>query len=130
MRLISFIVVHCSDSTFGDAALIDQWHKERGWTGIGYHYVILRDGTVEKGRPDSERGAHVKGKNSNSIGICLIGKDGLYTMAQAAALRELLQVLRAQYSIPSSEIYGHRDFDDGKTCPDFDVQEFVKRTGV
>ena len=41
MREIKKIIIHCSDSEFGDAALIDKWHKERGWTGIGYHYVIL-----------------------------------------------------------------------------------------
>jgi N-acetylmuramoyl-L-alanine amidase len=131
MRTIRRIMVHCSDSTFGDAALIESWHIQRGWSEIGYHYVLLRDGTVEQGnRHDDEVGAHVKGHNHDSIGICLIGKDGLFSMAQAASLRQLLQALRAQYAIPSEQIFGHSQFDKGKTCPDFDVQDFVERVGV
>ena len=84
MRPIDTIVVHCSDSDFGSAALVDEWHRGYGWKCIGYHYVILNgvrsaggeylqwvDGVIEKGRPESEIGAHVKGHNGTSLGICL-----------------------------------------------------------
>ena len=78
-REIKKIIIHCSDSEWGDAYIIDKWHKERGWKGIGYHYVVLNGkripnsfdksevGFIEKGRPDSEVGSHVVGMNSISI---------------------------------------------------------------
>ena len=88
LEKVEKIVVHCSDSDFGDAAEIDRWHKERKWSGIGYHKVILNghresvrpyvaadDGVVEDGRPLDTMGAHVLGHNSDSIGICLIGRN-------------------------------------------------------
>jgi N-acetylmuramoyl-L-alanine amidase len=76
MRNIDKIVVHCSATQEGrhlDAAEINRWHLKRGWKGIGYHYVVLLDGTIEYGRSIYEPGAHVKGMNKNSIGICYIG---------------------------------------------------------
>lgn len=76
MRKINQIIVHCSATPEGknfNANDIDRWHKERGFDCIGYHYVIDLDGTIEKGRPIEKVGAHVKGHNSNSIGVCYIG---------------------------------------------------------
>ena len=76
MREINKIVVHCSATQEGkniSAATIDKWHKKRGWRGIGYHYVIALDGSMEYGRPVEQIGAHVKGMNKNSIGIVYIG---------------------------------------------------------
>ena len=76
MREINKIVVHCSATQEGkniSAATIDKWHKKRGWRGIGYHYVIGLDGLIELGRPVEQVGAHVKGHNKNSIGICYVG---------------------------------------------------------
>jgi N-acetyl-anhydromuramyl-L-alanine amidase AmpD len=103
------------------AAEIDQWHKERGWSSIGYHYVIRRDGTVEVGRPLQQPGAHVKGHNDYSIGICLIG--GVlsfdYTWEQLNAAKGLTRRLLNAY--PQAEVAAHRDFTDLKECPHFDA---------
>jgi len=135
MRPITTIFVHCSASMIGNLEMITAWHtdpkpKGNGWSKVGYHYIILRDGTVEKGLPDSEIGIHARGYNTSSIGICLIGKEGLYTMAQAASLRQLLQVLRAQYDLKPEDIRGHYEVNDHKTCPDFDVKDFVERAAI
>lgn len=118
MRAIKHIVVHCTATKEHqeiDATDIDRWHKQRGWSGIGYHYVVLLDGTVQKGRLDSKIGAHVKGFNRKSIGVVYVGgldenlapKD-TRTTAQKEALVELLQELKCKY--PEAEILGHRDF--------------------
>ncbi len=111
-------------------AEIDSWHKERGYDSCGYHYVIRRNGFIEKGRDESQIGAHCKGKNSNSIGICLVGglaDDGKssqenYTESQFTSLEELLQDLLTRY--PNAEINGHRDFNSNKECPCFNIQNW------
>jgi len=128
------IIIHCSDSTWGNASEIDKWHKERGWTGIGYHYVICNgnatlftknlDGSVDHGRSLFEQGAHCKGHNHDSIGICLIGVDE-FTLAQYKSLKELCERLMEEYGISSDDIYGHNEFSD-KTCPNFNVDDFVE----
>ena len=137
-RTVTRIVVHCSDSYFGDAALIDSWHATRGWRSpsgksIGYHYVILNghkdhrlvydsllDGDVEAGRPLHEQGAHVAGANFDSIGVCLIGKDGLYTVEKIVQLRKFVRALMELYDISIEQIFAHHELDSkGKTCPDF-----------
>ena len=86
MRTIRQIVIHQSDSAFGNATQIDAWHKERGWSGIGYHrvilngcvrpgiYVLRNDGLIQEGRPLEKVGAHVAGHNAHTLAICLIGK--------------------------------------------------------
>ena len=123
---IDRIVVHCSDSPHGrgdGAEDIHYWHKQRGWSGIGYHYVIKEDGRIENGRPQYWEGAHVRGHNANTLGICLIGKDE-FTPDQFDSLRGLLDRLRVEH--PSAVIVGHRDLDSSKTCPNFDVQHWYK----
>lgn len=129
MRMIDSIVVHCSatpptmDVTAKD---IDRWHRERGFLKIGYHYVIRRDGTVEKGRPIKEPGAHAKGHNRHSIGICLIGgvkADGEtpqfnFTSAQMESLNQLVKEIDLDF--PDIEIKGHNELSH-KECPCFDV---------
>jgi len=90
MRTIDTIVIHQSDSAFGNASQIDEWHKQRGWSGIGYHrvvlngcvrpafYLVAHDGLIQEGRALEQVGAHVAGHNAHSLGICLIGQgDGL-----------------------------------------------------
>ena len=149
MRRIDAIVVHQSDSTFGNAAAIDEWHRERGWSGIGYHRVILNgwvregefhpalDGAVEKGRPLAQVGAHVRGHNETSIGICLIGiGDGLpvgqgyVTPAQWKALVKVCGELMERFGVPVERVVGHRDFPGvTKTCPGFDVGELRAALG-
>lgn len=131
MRPINDIVIHCSATPEGkdfDAADIDRWHKRRGWSGIGYHYVVKRDGTVERGRPERQIGAHVSGHNRHSIGIVYIGgvdskgrpKD-TRTPAQKVALRAVVETLKARYT--AARVRGHRDFPGvAKACPSFDVK--------
>jgi len=127
------IVIHCSDSKWGNAAEIAKWHvlpkpKGNGWDAIGYHYVILNgwlsskkyhhkhDGRLETGRAldddkDIERdewGAHVVGHN-NSVGICLIGESGKFTTAQRIRLFDLLMQLKEQFKY--IEIMQHSDLD-------------------
>lgn len=131
MRTINLIIIHCSATKEGQdfkAKDIDKWHKAQGWKGIGYHYVIDLDGTVEKGRDDSEIGSHCVGKNKNSIGICYIGgldKNGkpkdTRTDAQKEALWELLRELLIKY--PKATIHGHNEFSHLKQCPCFNCQE-------
>lgn len=148
MRDIKYIVIHCSATKEGvpfTAADIDRWHKQRGFSCIGYHYVIDLDGRVELGRPVSEPGAHcvVPGKriNKESIGICYIGgldEDArprdTRTTEQKKALSILVRELKA--SFPGAEVVGHRDLfadinGDGivdkqdwlKACPCFDVRK-------
>lgn len=117
-RRIDYLVVHCSATVEGkdfDAEDINNWHLQRGWAGIGYHYVIKLDGTVEKGRPDNKQGAHVRGYNKYTIGICYIGGLGTNkapkdtrTPVQKTALENLLIDLKTKH--PKAEIRGHRDF--------------------
>jgi len=121
-RKINRHIIHCSDSTFGDAATIDKWHKERGFNQIGYHFVIKRDGTLESGRPLEVLGAHVRGHNRDSIGTCLIGVD-TFTKAQFLTLRNLQLVLKQLF--PYMETYPHNYFDSNKTCPNFDIKEVL-----
>lgn len=107
------------------AAEIDAWHRARGWRCIGYHYVIRRDGQIERGRPEEMPGAHCEGHNSDSIGICYEGgldADGVpadtRTEAQKASMLALLKELRERYG--NAVICGHRDFSN-KACPCFDA---------
>ncbi|MCV6612900.1 MAG: N-acetylmuramoyl-L-alanine amidase [Amphritea sp.] len=128
---IRYVVAHCSDTPNDrdvSAADIHRWHGDpkprgNGWAGIGYHYVIRRDGTVEHGRPHYWPGSHVRGKNSVSIGICLIGRDG-FTDEQMAALGKLVDELLIEF--PGAEVVGHRDLDSKKTCPNFDVKRWYR----
>jgi len=129
MRKINEIIVHCTATPEGKdfkAADIDKWHRQKGWDGIGYHYVVDLDGTVEIGRPESKVGAHCLGRNQNSIGVVYVGgvaSDGktakdTRTPQQKAALVRLLTALKHRY--PRAAIHGHRDFAT-KACPSFDA---------
>ena len=123
---VKYLIVHCSDSPQGrgdGAKEIHQWHKEKGWAGIGYHFVITEGGEIQHGRPTFWAGAHAYGYNKKSLGICLIGK-GEYTEEQYNTLRGLLKTLKRQF--PNSSLAGHRDLDDKKDCPLFDVRSWFK----
>lgn len=126
MRSITLIVIHCSavrPHQSSSAAQIDQWHRERGWKhGIGYHYVVRRDGQIEPGRPEHMVGAHCLNHNAHSIGICYEGGLNIRgqpadtrTEAQRTALRHLLEELHRAY--PRALIVGHHDLDPHKDCP-------------
>lgn len=124
---IKKIVVHCSDSPQGrgdGAETIHRWHKERGWNGIGYHAVILEDGRIENGRPDYWQGAHARGANRNTLGICLIGRK-TFTVKQMNSLRQYCNSKKIKYDLKTSDIIGHYEVPNaGKTCPNFDMVEF------
>ena len=129
MRTITLIIIHCSavrpDQT-SSAAQIDTWHRQRGFhLGIGYHYVIRRNGEIEQGRPEYMVGAHCLNHNKYSIGVCYEGgidARGQYvdtrTEAQKAALRRLLEDLHRRY--PKALIVGHHDLNPQKACPCID----------
>jgi len=137
-REIKKVIIHCSDSEFGDAALIDRWHKERGWKGIGYHFVILNgcrkatatgfqpykkedDGLIQQGRTVEEVGAHCEGQNHDSIGICLIGREHFSAKQLYVSLPNLIRDLFYGYGIVSGQIFGHYEFNPQKTCPNIDM---------
>lgn len=147
-----FIVVHCaatrSTQDIGRKE-IDAMHRQRGFSSIGYHYVIRRNGVVELGRPTNTIGAHVLGFNDRSIGICMVGgvaADGKtvednFTSAQFATLAAMLPTLQAQY--PGARITSHRDLSPDKNrngkiepnewlkgCPSFDITAFLQVRGI
>lgn len=128
-RIIDEIIVHCSATAEGKdftTSDITRWHRQRGFTTIGYHYVVYRDGSIHTGRDVNVAGAHCTGHNTHSIGVCYIGgckADGrspkdTRTEAQKAALLKLLKDLKHLY--PNAKIRGHRDFAN-KACPSFDA---------
>ncbi len=136
MRKINKLIVHCSATPeFKDFDVDDitEWHvKGNGWSDCGYHYVIKLDGTVQDGRPIEKIGAHCKGNNRDSIGICYIGgmdknmenwKD-TRTTEQCDSLYNLLSELKIEF--PDVIVYGHKDFTDKKECPSFDAKEEFK----
>ena len=122
MRYVNQHIIHCSDSTGGNVNDIREWHLARGWDDVGYHFVILKDGTIELGRPLENIGAHCKGQNTHSVGTCLIGVDS-FTKLQFAALNRLHHTLRLLFN--DIQPFGHRDFTDKKTCPNFEVREVI-----
>jgi len=135
MRQINKIIIHCSATREGENYTVDtirSWHVDgRGWSDIGYHFYIDLYGEIHKGRDIAKIGAHVKGMNRNSIGICYCGgvetdgktpKDTRYD-CQKEALTAVLRTLKAMY--PEAQIHGHRDFSN-KACPSFDATEEYK----
>tara|TARA_R110002049_G_scaffold136795_3_gene296658 strand:+ start:95 stop:532 length:438 start_codon:yes stop_codon:yes gene_type:complete len=133
MREINKIILHCTATPEGrdiSAATVKKWHTDKGWSDIGYHYVVKLDGTVEEGRPVERQGAHVRGRNKDSIGVSYVGgcdasmnpKD-TRTEDQVLSLDELIANLLDRY--PGSTLHGHNEF-SSKACPSFDVQEEYK----
>ena len=135
MRRITLIVIHCSavkPDQQSSAAQIDSWHRQRGFhLGIGYHYVIRRDGPLEMGRPEYMVGAHCKNHNQHSIGVCYEGGLDIRgdpadtrTPQQRETMRQLVDELRQRY--PKAIVVGHHNLNPLKACPCFDaIKEFV-----
>lgn len=133
MRTVNEIICHCSATPEGKdftVAQFDSWHKKRGWSGIGYHWVVYLDGSIHKGRSEAKIGAHVAGRNSRTIGICYVGgvsandvkkaKD-TRTPEQKAALVDLIkQIMKRHPSI--KKISGHHDY-ASKACPCFPARK-------
>lgn len=142
MRTITDIIIHCAATPNGrwfDVSQIDRWHQERGFKrqdfyrkkhnplllAIGYHFVIYNNGAVATGRHLDEIGAHARGFNSHSIGICLIG-TGKFSIAQWENLRGNVRGLIAKYH-GVERIVGHRDLPDvHKDCPGFSVSDWLR----
>lgn len=132
---IRYITIHTSD-TYPDmdigVAEITEWHVQRGFDTIGYHWVIRRDGTREKGRASTYQGAHVGGHNAGNLGICLVGGksrdtdrcEDNYTDEQWIALFEFVKALHA--SFPEALIMGHNGFPghEARGCPCFDWRKW------
>lgn len=126
MRAIREIILHCSDSNIvahNDISVIRKWHvQERGFNDVGYHFFIKTGGEVQKGRDIDIIGAHCKGHNKQSIGICLHGKEKEdFTREQKTSLFNLIRSLVTIF--PNVTIHGHNEFSD-KTCPVFNVEPF------
>jgi N-acetylmuramoyl-L-alanine amidase len=134
MRIINKLIVHCSATREGmniSRDTIRDWHLARGFNDIGYHFYIDLDGNIHKGRDIAKIGAHSKGQNRSSIGICYCGgveSDGktpkdTRNEAQKEALLCVLRTMKAMY--PDAVIHSHRDFAN-KACPSFDATEEYK----
>jgi hypothetical protein len=139
---INTIVLHCSDTPNGRAHSvedIDLWHGQRNPSfkrnlsidphhnpelkHIGYHYVITLDGRIYSGRPLTETGAHVSGHNANTVGVCLIGRDQ-FTLEQFEAINKVTSLIESMTN-KTLKIKGHNEYSKSKTCPGFNVQEFL-----
>ena len=131
MRLVKEIIIHCSATREEQQVSVDtirDWHLAKGWNDIGYHFYVELDGTIKKGRDIDKIGAHCKGHNRNSIGICYCGgveTDGktpkdTRTQEQKDSLLHVLKTLKAMY--PEAVIYSHNEF-AAKACPSFDATE-------
>ena len=130
MRTVDKIIIHCTATPEGrpvTIADVDKWHKERGFAGIGYHYLIGLNGEIWKGRDEWEIGAHTLGENQRSIGIAYVGgmtKDmkkakDTRTELQKKSMLKLIKELKTKYH--NAKVYGHRDFAK-KDCPSFDAK--------
>lgn len=129
MRKINKIIVHCTATPAGrnvEVSEIDRWHRQRGFNGIGYHYVVMLDGGVKMGRPVEIIGAHCKGQNAESVGVVYVGGMSAdntrpmdtRTREQKGALRTLIKKLLHDY--PGSTVHSHYEF-AAKACPCFDA---------
>jgi len=128
VRTIKRIIVHhtasASDWTLED---IDAAHRDRGFSGVGYHFVIESTGLVRLGRPVPTIGAHAKGANRDSIGVCLVGafhKDGAFVPStQWAAAVSVVRDLMRQWSLSVDDVYGHKET-KATLCPGFNPADF------
>ena len=128
---INRVILHCSTTNEGTdvtAAMIRAWHKDRGWSDIGYHYIVRLDGTVESGRPINKRGSHVRGHNKDSIGICYVGgldsnghAKNTMTAQQRRSIETLCRSLCTALNKPLT-LHGHSEF-TRKDCPSFKVSD-------
>lgn len=139
-NVVDTIFIHCAatrpdwmdDKPLAEkVAEIARWHKAKGWSAIGYHWIIDRDGAVSKGRPETAVGAHAQGHNTGSIGICLIGGHGSsendafaenFTPEQDMALRSLIEDIKTR--TPIKRIRGHNEV-AAKACPGFQVSRWL-----
>lgn len=129
MREIDKIIIHCTDTPEGRPVTVKEvteWHKARGFSTCGYHYLIGLDGTIHRGRKEERQGAHCYGQNKNSIGIAYVGgcdKDmkakDTRTPQQKHALRVMVETLTDKYK---ATVHGHNEFSE-KACPSFEIKD-------
>lgn len=134
MRKIDKIIIHCSATKPNQdigVKQINKWHKANGWSECGYHYIVRLNGEIEVGRPLDKPGAHCKGQNRNSIGVCLIGgldasmeSKNTFNKKQFTALKSLLASLQNSY--PNVGIHGHNEF-SSKACPCFSIKDWLAK---
>lgn len=126
---IKKLIIHCSATPNGRAHTaedIHRWHLERGWDGIGYHYVIRVNGKLENGRPEYWTGAHASMHNKESIGVCLIGTDE-FSPEQFETLENLVREKMIEYD--GIKVIGHNEVSN-KSCPGFNVQWWLKSRNI
>ena len=132
------IVIHCTqtpdDMDFG-VEKVTEWHKNRGFDTIGYHYLIKRDGTLQEGRQQDEVGAHAVAVNGNSVGVALagggtpsMGWENNFAPIQFETLKTIILKLKKDYEI--EKVIGHYQVDDKKECPSFDVPGWLQENGL
>lgn len=131
-RPITEIIIHCTATPEGrdvPVSTIRKWHMDKGWSDIGYHWVVGLDGTLHPGRPEAKIGSHVAGHNTGTLGVSYVGgvtKDGktpkdTRTSAQRTALISLVRALRLRYPT-ITKVTGHNQY-SSKACPSFDVRQ-------
>lgn len=134
-RIINEIILHCTatmESQKVTLEMIRRWHIiERGWGDVGYHFIVDRDGSVWEGRPLHQQGAHCKGHNAFSIGVCYVGgledetaspKD-TRTAEQKIALNRLVRDLMHRFGLRKQHVHAHYEYAK-RACPCFDIQRF------
>jgi N-acetylmuramoyl-L-alanine amidase len=132
------IVIHCTQTPPNmdvDVDKVTEWHKDRGFDTIGYHYLIKRDGTLQVGRDEDAVGAHAVAVNGTSIGVALagggtssMGWENNFTPVQFETLKSIILKLKDKYNI--EKIIGHYQVDDGKECPSFNVPGWLEKNGL
>tara|TARA_R100000664_G_scaffold1281_2_gene3349 strand:+ start:5316 stop:5759 length:444 start_codon:yes stop_codon:yes gene_type:complete len=140
-RKTDSIIIHCAatkksmDIGYKE---IREWHVDQnGWDDVGYHYIIRRNGKLEKARPEEYSGAHAPSHNSRSIGICLVGgmaddggPENNFTLEQFLTLKDLVNMVMNKYS-DITEVLGHCDVQDNKpNCPGFDVKQWMNKEAI
>ena len=137
-QITDTIVIHCTQTPKDmevDVEKVTQWHKDRGFDTIGYHYLIKRDGTLQVGRDEDVVGAHAVAVNGTSIGVALVGGgtpsmgwENNFAPIQFETLKTILLKLKSEYEI--EKIIGHYQVDDKKECPSFDVPKWLEKNNL
>lgn len=129
MRKIEQIIIHCSSSDHDrhdNIKSIRSWHLEKGWRDIGYHYFINKSGHVAFGRKIKTIGAHCRGENKDSIGICLSGNIH-FTEFQYHSCQLLIKNLMHIFDLDENDIRPHNVYNKNKTCPNFNIKKVIPR---
>ena len=137
-QITDTIVIHCTQTPKDmevDVEKVTQWHKDRGFDTIGYHYLIKRDGTLQVGRDEDVVGAHAVAVNGTSIGVALVGGgtadmgwENNFNSEQFDTLKSIILRLKDKYDI--EKIIGRYQVEESKKCPSFDVPGWLIENGL